>query len=91
MITAILTFFVLLCVIDLIVRFVGTSKKRIHIPETDSLWLQLPRKSHQVGDEVELGMEDGTTAVYKILKIEPTETIDWTWYNLEFKNYKGGA
>lgn len=55
------------------------------------LWSDLhPKPSKvQIGDEINVPMKSGKTAIFKLTDIDFATNTDWYWYTMEFSHYQG--
>ncbi len=43
----------------------------------------------EIGAEVEVKMQSGRTAVFRLVNVERATGVDWSWYDFEFVRYLG--
>ena len=42
---------------------------------------------NKLGQEIEVAMQSGKIAVFRLAKIERAWNVDWSWYDFEFVKY----
>lgn len=43
---------------------------------------------NRLGQEINVFMQSGRVAVFKLIKIERATDVDWNWYDFEFVRYR---
>lgn len=56
-----------------IMTFCATTRPKLYNPK--------------VGQEVEIDMKSGKTAIFEVINVERAWNVDWDWIDLRFKRY----